>query len=83
MASDAAGSCTGRPPELESYSLWLIPPEGAFKQHVEEEMALLAQQHPGSPTFPAHVTLLGNIMQPRAAVLETAKQLAAKLKAGT
>ncbi|KAJ9515222.1 hypothetical protein QJQ45_002365 [Haematococcus lacustris] len=68
-------------PSSESYSLWLMP-SGESGAKLAAEVKRLAEQHSAvqAPCFPPHVTLLGDIQQPRDSVLDISQRLAQQLK---
>lgn len=62
----------------DNYSLWVLPPPGPLRQRLQAEIDALAEKY-GGPKFPAHVTVLPDIKQPRDQLLATAASLAAQL----
>jgi hypothetical protein len=62
-----------------NYSLWLEPAPGALRDRLQKEIATQASAHAG-PRFAAHVTLLPDVQMERPQLLETAQELAKKLK---
>ena len=64
----------------ESYSLWVMPKGSQMADQLQREIEVLAASQPGSPVFPPHVTVLGDIKKGREQVVALVQQLAAKLK---
>ncbi|KAL6784018.1 hypothetical protein ACKKBG_A04440 [Auxenochlorella protothecoides x Auxenochlorella symbiontica] len=72
------------PSAVESFSLWLMPHDGApehpFNERLQREINAQANRIAGAPSFAPHVTLLGGIEGTEADVLERADRLGAQLK---
>ncbi|GIL52048.1 hypothetical protein Vafri_8012 [Volvox africanus] len=80
-ASPMASSSLGTIPSSalkESYSIWAMP-RGKLGDQLRGEIAHLAQRH-GGPSFPPHVTVLGDIERPREEAQALMKELAAEVK---
>lgn len=65
----------------QNYSLWMEPAAGTLRDRLSREIKTQSSSYSG-PLFEPHVTLLADLQLEKQQLLDTAAELAKKLKVG-